>query len=163
MSTSEKIPVTVVVTRVEFPGFYCLGGTEFTDADGKLHKTLRGKKGVFFPNGATDIEVTPDELAALKAEAAKTVEITVESADGKTATKQNRKALPISVIEYSPAEMALRRAAAAEKEFAEAEAAAEKAMAEAQARQEVAKRLRETADQVQAVAGEKGKTAGGRR
>lgn len=148
-STEETIPVTVVIARVGFQGFYCLGGSEYVDVHGKVHRTLRGKAGVFFPNGPTDLEVTTEELAALKAEEAKTVPI-IDQKNGKEIGRS--KALPITVIQYSRGEMALRRAAAAERAAAEAEAEAERAMAAAQAKAEVAKRLTANADAIVSAA-----------
>jgi hypothetical protein len=156
MSQDQKVPITVVVARVEHPGFWCLGGTEYIDGEGKTHKTLRGKSGVFFPVGSTDIEVTPDELAALRAEEAKQVPI-LNPENGKQIG--SRPALPIKIIEYSSAEMALRLAAAAEKDARDADAVAEKAMLEAQQKTEAAKRLRSDATS----ANEKPDPAKGRR
>lgn len=120
MAESEKIPVTVVVPPrgEEFSGYWCIGRK--------------------FDQGRTDLEVTPAQLADIKADEAR--------------------GMPIAVVEFSPIEQAQRRAAVADAEARAAEADAQRALEEAEKKAQAAKAAKAELDAAASKAdGGKGK------
>lgn len=118
MAPSSTTTVLVVVPPRPEPhgGFWSLGRS-------------RAGKGVFFPSGQTEIEVTPEELAELQEEAA-------ERFVPDSAEPGGKKRVPgfITIVELDPLTIAKRRAEAEAKAAKAAAAALEKAKAEAETR-----------------------------
>lgn len=128
MAPSTTTVVVVVPPRPEpHKGYYSLGRT-------------RPGKGVFFPSGQTEIDVTAEELAELKEEAT-SKKVMDNSVEGGFRMAPGF----LTVIELDPVTAARRRAAAEAEAAKQADDEAEALLAKAEERKKAAKKAAETA------------------